>query len=490
MRRYRFELRAAMLGVLLGHGCGPTRPSGPAEGGASNPNAMPSARDGGGMQIATGDMAPAVAAGVDAAAAGTAVNGADGAASGPASAEAGSNAIHDHQDLPCAVSEVLHARCHSCHGQPPLFGAPMSITTAADFQASALDMTRKVWQVARARIEAGTMPPASAPALSATEKSTLLAWLGNGAPPDPSARCGGHASADAGAPTPELPCSPTHTFRAHGVTANSPYPVPTTPQNHYKCFNIPSPFTKDEQAIAWAPIIDDARVVHHWILYQVSGTSDKCDQNKVFLMGWAPGNSGFMMPDKIGYELPDPGQRMLLEIHYNNPRMLTDAKDRSGVAVCTTREPRPTVAGTITFGRLDFVIPANTPEHRVTGRCPSLATLLLRESLHVLSSWPHMHQIGRKFSVEISRLGSKTRILQVDNFDFHNQIGYRHDNVVIRRGDEVITTCTFENRSNQPVKYGSRSEDEMCFNFAMVYPISAASGLDRVPLRLCDEDAL
>lgn len=404
----------------------------------------------------------------------------------PSDGPAAGDAQHVHTGLPCGVSEILHARCHQCHGQPPLFGAPMALMDGDNFHKAALNPAQKVWQVAQARVQAGTMPPASAPPLGAAEKATLLSWLSAGAPVDPNAKCGHTAPAPGAAP--RLPCTPNYSFRARGATADAPFAVPATPQNYYKCFNIASPFTKDEQAIAWAPVIDNAQVVHHWILYRVNGTSEDCDQSKLFLMGWAPGNDGFIMPGSIGYELPDPGQRMLLEVHYNNPMALRDAKDSSGVAVCTTKTPRPTAAGTVTFGRTGFTIPPNAVNHRVTGTCSALVTAVLREPLTVLSSWPHMHQLGRRFESDLVRLGTRTSLLRVDNFDFHNQIGYPHSNVVIRPGDEVSTTCVFTNPSANTVRYGERTEDEMCFNFAMVYPIGAASFLDAIPLRLCDNN--
>jgi hypothetical protein len=36
--------------------------------------------------------------------------------------------------LPCNVKTVVEARCATCHGAPPAFGAPMSLVTWQDFQ--------------------------------------------------------------------------------------------------------------------------------------------------------------------------------------------------------------------------------------------------------------------------------------------------------------------------------------------------------------------
>lgn len=38
-------------------------------------------------------------------------------------------------------------------------------------------------------------------------------------------------------------------------------------------------------------------------------------------------------------------------------------------------------------------------------------------------------------------------------------------------GDAIRTTCTFDNPYDFPVLFGEGTEDEMCFNFVMAYPI-------------------
>ena len=40
-------------------------------------------------------------------------------------------------------------------------------------------------------------------------------------------------------------------------------------------------------------------------------------------------------------------------------------------------------------------------------------------------------------------------------------------------GSKLTVSCTYENHTGHPVSFGERTEDEMCFNFMMVYPIDA-----------------
>jgi hypothetical protein len=389
------------------------------------------------------------------------------------------------QGLPCEVATIVQTRCAGCHAAPPLFGAPMSLRGQPDFQATALDGKQKIWQAVSARVEAGTMPPKSATPLTASERATLLGWVTQGAP----------AIAAACAPTPPAPgmlepalgCQPNHVFTSSGSTPGSGFPVPPD-GNVYQCFNLPAPFEPQEQAVAWGPIIGDARVVHHWILYSVKGTSTRCDQSKRFLFGWAPGGRPAALPADVGHELPNPDERLLLEIHYNNPRGITGILDKTGVALCTTKTPRPQEAGVITLGTVGIRIPAGARNFSVTGTCGPLQTAQLSSPLHVLAASPHMHLLGTTFTTTQRSAGKPpVALVNLDKWDFNDQVAYTLDPqaTLIAPGDTLTTTCTYDNPRPADVRFGEKTENEMCFNFVTVYPIAAARALDPVPLRMC-----
>ena len=158
----------------------------------------------------------------------------------------------------------------------------MSLVTAADFQAAPPSGTAAhVYQAGAMRIHDATkpMPPKGQPMLTSAELSTLDKWFAAGAPaasgactnvpPTGSGGMGGGGTGgnNGGIGPAALPCKPNHTFTAHAAgSTTARYPVPNPTNDKYVCFNFRSPIKKGEQAVAFAPIIDDARVIHHWIL--------------------------------------------------------------------------------------------------------------------------------------------------------------------------------------------------------------------------------
>ncbi len=406
--------------------------------------------------------------------------------------DGGSNVTPPAGEFPCDVKKVIEARCQSCHSRPVKFGAPMPIVTWGDTQVQTPSGGgRPVWQEMKRQVMAGRMPQQASPTgpLTPAEKATLLAWLDAGATAG-SAACQGPAT-DGGAgtdtrpgmgtdaaPVAGLPCTPTYRFTAHGATPDAPYTVPQA-NDTYNCFAFKAPFTAAEQAVAWAPIIDDTRVIHHWILYAHGTTMPTgcSDPNRLFLTGWAPGGGVYQMPGDVGLELPDPGTWLSLEIHYNNKARFTDARDRSGVAICTTPTSRPKTAGVITLGSVNISIPAGAENHVVTSEVSaSLTRLFLPVPLHVLTAGPHMHQRGTSLKTDIVRGATTLKLADVPVWDFSNQRAYEHDpdKMTINPGDTLRTTCTYKNDTSATVRYGGATENEMCFNFVMAYPIDVA----------------
>jgi hypothetical protein len=386
--------------------------------------------------------------------------------------------------LPCAVDTVLVDHCQLCHASTPRYGAPMPLVTWADTQKPAVsDPTKKVYELMAERIRDANRPMPPTGDLSAQDQGTILSWVQSGA--SMGATCSSSMQPMPPMTPPigpaALPCTPTAQFTAHDSAAGSGFAVPATP-NLYECFTFKSPFSATQQGIAWAPIIDDARVLHHWILFsthtpQVDGGFGPCNMpgDAVFLSGWAPGGGNWVMPSDVSLQLPGPGDSLILQVHYHNAAGYTGVADHSGVAMCTTDTPRQNVAGFFTLGTIHINIPANTSGYVTSGTCPGWATNSLTQPVTALAAFPHMHTLGRKISTDVIRAntGSVENLVHVDRWNFENQTAYSlTPTMQIHPGDSITTTCTYDNTTSAAVNFGERTEDEMCFDFVMIYPIT------------------
>lgn len=392
----------------------------------------------------------------------------------------------DNRGLPCEVRDALAAHCGQCHGEAPAFGAPMSLLDHDDLHVPATsDLTRPVHELVGERLvaETGRMPPTAV--LDDATLDLLVQYASDGAPKEPETDCGGPSGdPDPGEPVgPEaLPCDDPQRLVAHEAGGPGPFHVPAQGADDlYQCFAFKSPFVAGAQSTAWAPIIDDERVIHHWILYrttepQPDGGTFPCDVSLQlsadFVAGWAPGGGNVQMPADVGLELGGPEDWYVLQVHYHNTANHEDAFDGSGVAFCVADTPRPQTAGVLTLGTVGLNIPAGATDHTETGTCGWLSTAFWPE-LHVIGSSPHMHELGRGLYAEVQHGdGSIEVITDVPAFDFNSQTMYfNQPEVLIEPGDTLRTTCRYDNPNPYDVGFGEGTGDEMCFDFVLVYPI-------------------
>jgi hypothetical protein len=383
--------------------------------------------------------------------------------------------------IPCDVQDVIDRHCTSCHDAMPMFGAPMSLFDVDGWRVpAATDPSKTVAELAAIRIVDDENPMPATGQMPADDLEILQRWIADGTPESSEACGGGPVEPDPVGPD-ALPCEPTVEFLAHD--GDAPFQVPAQgADNLYQCFTFASPVADTTQAIAWAPITDDERVLHHWILFrtnepQVDGGSGPCNMpsDALFVAGWAPGGGNYELPENVGLELGGPDVSFILQVHYHNVAQHSDAFDRSGVAMCVIDEPREHTAGIVTLGTVGIDIPAGVESHAEQGVCPSWITSYLPQPLHIIASFPHMHELGRAIETTILRggeSGPEEDLIDVPNFSFESQTYYAHEpEVLLQPGDALRTTCTYNNEAGAAVHVGEATEDEMCFNFVMVYPI-------------------
>ena len=60
-------------------------------------------------------------------------------------------------------------------------------------------------------------------------------------------------------------------------------------------------------------------------------------------------------------------------------------------------------------------------------------------------------------------------------FDFNKQIHYENrPQLVLKPGDTITSTCTFQNDTGGNVAFGPSTKQEMCYQFAFSYPAARA----------------
>ena len=405
--------------------------------------------------------------------------------------EAG-NEVPDSGDF-CRVQAILQEHCVSCHDGNGAAGTPMGLTSYADLTADAPGFDgKKVYERVAFRIhpeksqgaDLSLMPPSGA--VSEAELAAVDAWVAAGAP-NASVDCaGGGDSGEGGASTkmentdwPPPDCDEIYQIRAHAAgDPESPLAVTRDgeddPNSHPQVY-MDAPWGDEEvQAIAFLPVTDNAKILHHWILYD--GAQNR-GIGSGFLTGWAPGDDARSeFPDEVGMNLPS---KLRLDMHYYNETGDV-AYDQSGVDVCVVKgeNRRKYPAGvTMALNKILFpgaaggaMAPAMTANHAITGTCEVETT----SPVTLLTASPHAHTyaVHTKFTLT-KKDGSEVVMLDAP-FQFGEQASYALDPpLVVETGDTITTTCVYSNQTTTNIYFGDGTDDEMCFNFAMYYPHGA-----------------
>ncbi len=255
--------------------------------------------------------------------------------------------------------------------------------------------------------------------------------------------------------------------------ALSAFPM-TKDNDLYVCYGFETEAAAKRHIIAGAPVIDNPNVVHHVLLYQAgkaaSPTPTPCGagggKDWRLVTGWAPGGKNFELPPEAGFAEEAGTTHWAVQIHYNNIKGLDGQLDSSGYDLCSTDQLRPNDADILATGTLNISIP---PRSTTTTTC-DFAIPDQFGSINVISSWAHMHKLGRAQSASRIRNGVETSLLDAPNYDFYTGAGANAVNVQLSGIDHVKTTCKWSNTSDTTVTFGENTEDEMCFAFLTYYP--------------------
>lgn len=259
------------------------------------------------------------------------------------------------------------------------------------------------------------------------------------------------------------------------------------------------PQDKKYHVVRAEPILNSSHphLVHHMILYTCLQDLDPVFLNSTstgppvcasgmqqkgmcysFWILWAVGGGPMQMPPEAGMPMGSSAQlndmttakNVMLEIHYDNPDKV-QITDNSGFRLFYTDKLRDNDAVIMTLGHLSINIPAGATSHEHVNTCGGECTGRLKKPITALWAGLHMHSQGKSIwtqhfrgNEELAPLGHKSA------WDF-NQQSPSHVKAVINPGDRLVTHCVY-NAENKNTKtgFGEGTDDEMCFNFLMVYP--------------------
>jgi hypothetical protein len=413
------------------------------------------------------------------------------------------------QVLPCNVSKVFAGQCQSCHGATPIGGAPMALVTYADFHKPAVTQpTMKVYQVVQTRIHDTMRPMPPVAQLKADEMTGLDTWLKAGALPGSAADATCNTTVPTAPGTVEgnkdggsgaLVAGPGETcydFKTHNSTTsvdNTPYNVGGDGE-HYEQFYFDVPWPKDSVATAYATRIDNPKVLHHWLLFatdegdppgshKTSPLPTLIGTNPVLLAGWAVGGPNLVAPEKMGFELPNPGKTINVQWHFYNSTGMPQ-KDASAVQICVVpKAMRENVGGVTWLGTEDLGgnkwfgglgMPAHQESTFTTTCVPARTGMNATDSIHIIGFEPHMHRIGKNMKTSVKHSNGMMETVFDKPFSFGNETHYFVD-YELKAGDQLVTSCSFNNDNDFGVPFGESSDTEMCYQFTFAYPAHALS---------------
>ncbi len=406
--------------------------------------------------------------------------------------------------MPCDVATVVATNCQTCHGATPIGGAPMSLLSYDDFHKPAKTKpSLQVYELAKMRINAQSMPMPPGGAISHDDFSVLDDWLGQGAPAgtDADRACAGAkppADMNTGDGTygklTALPGETCYEFPNHASTDkvdDTKYEVPTG--EHYAQFYYDIPWAAGSVATRYGTDFDNEAVLHHWLLF-TSDTTDNDGYHEVvplptlvgdsatLLAGWAVGGTNLAMPEHVGLELPDPGTVKLNgQWHFFNSTGSVQY-DHSAIQVCTMPASAVQHVATITWigtedlGGNKWFGGAGMPPGQVStfeGTCDPLREgMNSTDPIHIIGFWPHMHLMGTEMKAIVNHQDGTSETIFDKPFDFNKQIHYMQD-YDLAAGDTLTAQCIFNNTTDHGVAFGESTHDEMCYNFTMAWPAHA-----------------
>jgi hypothetical protein len=405
------------------------------------------------------------------------------------------------------VAAIFEAKCLQCHREGGI----------APFRLDRYDEAHPRAALIRASVVAGSMPPwsivsdgscgefAHSIALEDSQIDVIEAWVDGGAP--------------AGNPrevaVPELPALEGATDLATPLFTPEIVGGALAEFDEYRCFEIDPGIDGPMFITGYDVVPGTPEIVHHLIVVVVdpSAPSDadpgitnaeqmatldaeSADRDGWPCFGgagegvsvagmpvtWAPGQGIVEYPNSSGVAIA-PGQKLVAQVHYN----LADAANigKSDRTVIRLRYAEQ-VENLAFFVLEDPLLDSLFDDEPVT-LPPRLASALYSwnttvgeiggEGLSGLELWgimPHMHELGHRFDMHLTRDGERRCVASIEEWDFHWQRMYFYEQpLALDASSSIEVTCDYDTRSvDEPVLPGWGTRNEMCLaNMFLTVPI-------------------
>jgi hypothetical protein len=269
---------------------------------------------------------------------------------------------------------------------------------------------------------------------------------------------------DSGIEIPDAPPIPAGYTRLIGRT----WTLPAATRDIYRCVRVTVP-----QDMYITNIMAQAPTgTHHAVLSiaganGTSGTDGEQDCSvstigMIMLYASGVGTSPLDFPTNVGIKIAA-GTQIHLNLHLYNASDQGIGGD-SAILVKAQSTPPPILAEMVFAGAFLFSIPANPAPYTASGGCT------VTNPYTLFAVWPHMHKLAIHQKVELIR-GGTTTVLHDMPFDFTEQKYYlKTPEIQVQANDRIRVTCTWSNTTTQIVRFGDRSDQEMCFSGLYRYP--------------------
>jgi hypothetical protein len=255
-------------------------------------------------------------------------------------------------------------------------------------------------------------------------------------------------------------------------------------KDDYRCFILDPQLSGSKDVIGFQVFPGSTRLVHHVLFYSVpQQAAEQLDQaspgfgwecfggpgtdSPKMVGAWAPGGSAIRFPGQTGIRL-FAGDVLVMQVHYNMDAAAPEP-DLTRVALQYAAHPVPYTAQWFSMLENGFRVPPRSTAYTVTERLENPVPA------QIWGVAPHMHTRGRRIALEVGpEPGTSTGaacLIDIPRWDFHWQDIYffaSRTGLSVKPGQEFRLTCTWDNPSDETLRWGEGTGDEMCIVFMYV----------------------